>query len=290
MQKDSADCKPDSEEVTIITDEIEPNTQVIEENIQEIEPSTPIQERSGIQEIVYQPNEISILIPTESDEDETPLGQLYPLASGILSSATLVQEQQDVPPPPYSTEPPPPYAEKVGFSAKMHKLLRKYVGVYITIDMILNLLLFFTTSLMHASTDQFYLAIIVPLFYLFAGMVGMVGYQAMNVKMLGIYTAVSYAKWSGDVAIAIYALIIQQTNYFDMPSVIFGVTFPMIGVRGFYSVLYPCYDNNLPDMQCGDIITGMYSAFSFVLFPQFGAISLMAIFVYWRLLDEYNFS
>ncbi|KAJ3273298.1 hypothetical protein HDV01_004656 [Terramyces sp. JEL0728] len=266
-------------------DEIEPITPIIEPNTPVIQAATPI-DSCGIQIIDYEPNQIAILIPIAEDEDETPLAQLYPSASTMLSTATLVETRViDIPPPPYSTEPPPPYAEKVGLTAKLHKLLRKYVGIFI-----MNLLLFFTTSLMHASTDEFYLSIIIPLFYLFGAMIGMVGFQSMNIRMMGIYTAVTYARWSGDVAIAIYSLAIQQTDYFDMPSVIFGITYPMIGVRGFYSVLYPCYNLNLPDMQCGDIVSGMYPAFSFILFPQFGAITLVAIFVYWRLLDEYTFS
>jgi hypothetical protein len=46
----------------------------------------------------------------------------------------------------------------------------------------------------------------------------------------------------GDVAVCIYSYANQFTEYYDMNVYTFFVSYLMVGVRGFYSNVFPCYN------------------------------------------------
>lgn len=60
-----------------------------------------------------------------------------------------------------------------------------------------------------------------------------------------LYCGAFFARWCGDMAVLIYVSVNDLYYYFDMS--VFTVLFsmPMLGIRGFYPDLFPCYNDNI---------------------------------------------
>lgn len=108
-----------------------------------------------------------------------------------------------------------------------------------------------------------------------------------------LVTGAWFARWAGDLAVLIYVVVNDLNSYFEMSIFSTLISLPMLGIRGFYPDLFPCY--NMSD-DCSDwwtnsagTINGVY-VFALVLFPQLVAGAIICYDAFYIIqVDEEDF-
>jgi hypothetical protein len=99
--------------------------------------------------------------------------------------------------------------------------------------------------------------------------------------MMLLFCGFYFARFWGDVAVSIYIFANSFMSYYNMGIFYLLLSFPMLGIRGFYPILFPCY-NAQNQIECNDLdvhrngIVSMPLIFVLILIPQFlGGIVLL---------------
>ena len=183
-----------------------------------------------------------------TNTDEMPLGELYPNAianCGIdLSVPVEIPVMEIVEPPQYTTIPPPTYSQ-VQKSHLTKNQLRNICLMMINLDLVLNFSLMLMSSFVHLYTEELNLTMLIPLAYFAVGICGRMGFTNNRPELLIIYCGAYFGRWFGDAAVLIYTLSIKYQILFEMKIYSLVATLPMVGMRGFYQDLLPCYSSNI---------------------------------------------
>lgn len=67
-----------------------------------------------------------------------------------------------------------------------------------------------------------------------------------------IYSGTYFARLAGDISIAAYALMAGYTNYYTMSPFVLLISLPMMGIRWFLPVLFPCYNTEYASAYCDE--------------------------------------
>jgi hypothetical protein len=67
-----------------------------------------------------------------------------------------------------------------------------------------------------------------------------------------IYCGTYFARLAGDLSIAGYTLMADYTDYYTMSPFVFLISLPMLGIRWFLPVLFPCYNSEYTPSYCAE--------------------------------------
>ncbi|KAJ2994361.1 hypothetical protein HDV02_001674 [Globomyces sp. JEL0801] len=213
-------------------------------DITDIEPSTLNQSGMDTRIPTRLDNDL-VIIP--ADDDNTPLAHLFP-NTYIIRSATGEESFAvgDIPPE-YSIgdEILPPYSPKRVSDVGLFNALHVLCELYLSLDLFLNSAILFFTTMMFLTWGKPTTGLFVPASYVTLSVLGKLAFSYKHPKWMLFFSGTYFARWAGDLAVAIYVFITQMTKYYDMPPFIMIITLPVIGLRGFYMDLFPCYNTSL---------------------------------------------
>ena len=178
--------------------------------------------------------------------DEIPLGELFPSAitNGGLHREIVIDE-----PPQYETCPPPSYAQvQKNYLTKNH--LRRFCAFFIDIDFVMNSIMILMSIAIHCYVKEFNWSIMIPIAYLFVSGLGRIGLSQNKPEWLIIYCGSYFGRWFGDAAVLIYSLSINYQQMYEMRAYSLYTTILMVGIRGFYPDLFPCYSATIKNDSC----------------------------------------
>lgn len=216
-----------------------------------------------------------------------------------LGRQETVLEMDEIPPPGYSpSEPPPPYLRKSLYQPDSY--VHRLAVFLVNFDFVSNCILLFLIAALYfsESASSSPASYLIPFIYFTVSLFGRgFAFKRKNPKAMLLVAGAWFARWAGDLAVLIYVVANDFHSYFHMSVFTTLITLPMLGIRGFYPDLFPCYNMTESDgSDCSDwwtnsagTINGVY-VFCLVLFPQLvaGAVILYDAF-YIIQVDEEDF-
>ncbi|KAJ3369457.1 hypothetical protein HDU91_007201 [Kappamyces sp. JEL0680] len=104
----------------------------------------------------------------------------------------------------------------------------------------------------------------------------LIGFDLKSPTLMLLVCGSYFARWCADTAVAIYVLVNGMASYYDMSPFTLLLSLPMMGIRGFYPLLFPCYNEQAATDACNDAylsigtetIVSIPAIFVIVLIPQ----------------------
>ena len=212
------------------------------------------------------------------ENPRTVVDYQYPLES--INQTTL--EMDEIPPPEYFSEPPPPYLKKSQYreSSFVHRLSETIVNIDLSTNCMLvfiMMVLYFSNSNSDSPTS-----FIIPFIYFVTSLFGRIAYKKKRAKAMFLISGAYFARWAGDMAVLIYVIVNDLHSYYNMSVFSTLITLPMLGIRGFYPDLFPCYNITDNDTyvcstfwsNSSGMIDGTY-VFGLILLPQLLACAII---------------
>ncbi|KAK5673502.1 hypothetical protein QVD99_000944 [Batrachochytrium dendrobatidis] len=160
------------------------------------------------------------------------------------ASDLCFQQQPLVEPPPYSpsTEDPPPYTIPKTQSIRSVQF-RNMSRILALLDAVLNMILTFISGVMLTQANSTgMLPLLVPIGYTMSSYLGVAGYTHKKQPIVIMYIVFYFLRWAFDLTVLVYYGSINSPIMFRMPWSVFGLTLPMVGIRGLQQLILPCVD------------------------------------------------
>jgi hypothetical protein len=127
----------------------------------------------------------------------------------------------------------------------------------------MNLLMFTSALFMYIVTGRVSFIILVPVVYISVSCVGRAAFAYRNSSMMMMYAGAYFGRWCADAAVLLYTWWVNLTEIYEMNMFTFVTSLLMVGMRGFYQDLYPCYNMNL-EYECSPEFFGASANFYYI--------------------------
>ncbi|KAJ3292889.1 hypothetical protein HK104_004927 [Borealophlyctis nickersoniae] len=173
---------------------------------------------------------------------ESTSTRLVPTRPSVGSASSLGMER----PPPYEPRASPPSYGGAPEGQKARKNWKKVwswrtvaVGI-VTVDLLLNLCLFFMTSSALVNSRLNIVAVVVPVIYVVMAALGRIAFVRETEGGMLLYVIIYFMRWTCDLLGMGILAALGMTAPFDVPAGTTALSAPMVGARSFYAMLFPC--------------------------------------------------